>query len=70
MTNDRMTCREIRDDAERELVAAKQRLKKAIEGGCKDEVLLAELRTTVSVWDRVIRQIDARCEQYWISKHN
>lgn len=69
MTNDRLTCSEIRSDAELEMVLAKARLKEAIERGCKDEVKLAELKTTVAVWDRAIRQIDARCEQNWIKKH-
>lgn len=69
MTNDALTCKEIRADAELEMVLAKKRLKETIERGCKDEVKLAELRTTVSVWDRAIRQIDARCEQNWISNH-
>ena len=69
MTNDRMVCMEIRKDAEYELGEAKRRLKQAIEGGCGDAAQLAELNATVSVWDRVIRQIDARCEQNWIAKH-
>lgn len=69
MTNDRLVCTEIRADAELEMVLAKARLKEEIERGCKDEVKLAELKTTVAVWDRAIRQIDARCEQNWIKKH-
>ncbi len=69
MTNDALTCKEIRADAELEMVLAKKRMKEAIEHGCKDEVKLMELKTTVSVWDRAVRPIDARCEQNWITKH-